>query len=311
MKTTAENVEVGVVVGRFQTPNLHEAHIELITRVINAHPRVLLFLGLAADSCKCTFNNPLDYSTRRAMIEQSFPSVEVHYIKDQRSDELWSRDLDRQIHGFIGPKQKVVLYGGRESFIKSYKGSFPTIELVPTKFISGKEIRKNVGIKSKPTPEFREGVIHAVENQWPTGLPCADIAVVDFDRERVLMGRKPGEDKLRFSGGYVSVEKDKSYEDTANREGREELKVEMDDIRYIGSTIVDDWRYRSERNKVFTSFFVSHYVYGSPQAADDFNECQWISYKDLENDELFMEEHLPLVKMLRDYLKRMLTPNKK
>src|ERR1035441_10703465 len=87
MKTKAEMAEVGVIIGRWQVPALHEVHLELINKVISVHPRVLLFIGLAPDSCRCTDNNTLDFVTRRDMIQKEYPNIEIHYIKDQRSEE--------------------------------------------------------------------------------------------------------------------------------------------------------------------------------------------------------------------------------
>jgi bifunctional NMN adenylyltransferase/nudix hydrolase len=306
MKTTKElavdAAEVGVVIGRFQIHELHDAHKEVLQHVLDKHPRVLLFLGLAADACKCTYNNPLDFATRKAMIEKSFPSIEIHYIKDQRDDENWSKELDRQIGGFIGPKQKVVLYGGRDSFIPHYKGKYPTVELVPSKYISAKEIRKNIGIKSKTTPEFREGIIWAVENQWPSALPVVDVAIIDFDQNRILLGRKPNEDKLRFIGGFASPESD-CYEDDAKREVLEETHVETDDYRYVCSAKINDWRFRSERNKIKTIFYVARYVYGSPQPDDDIEELRWVSLKDL-NENMIVEGHRALLEKLQVWLSK-------
>jgi len=62
-----EPPEIGVIVGRFQTPFLHEGHWEIINYVTYKHPRVFVFLGQSP--LKCTQNDPLDFNTRRAMIE--------------------------------------------------------------------------------------------------------------------------------------------------------------------------------------------------------------------------------------------------
>jgi bifunctional NMN adenylyltransferase/nudix hydrolase len=296
-----DTAEVGVIIGRFQVPDLHEAHKEVIQHVIDKHPRVLIFLGLAADACKCTYTNPLDFPTRKAMIESSFPNVEIHYIKDQKEDALWSKELDRQIHQFTGPGQKCVLYGGRDSFIPHYNGKFPTVELVPSRIIAGKEIRKNVGIKSKNDPKFREGVIWAVENQWPQALPCVDIAIVDFDHDRLLLGRKAGEAKLRFIGGFASPNSD-SYEEDAKREVSEETHVETADYRYVCSKKIPDWRFRSERNQIKTIFYVAKYVFGAPQADDDIAELEWVDLNKIQEDDM-VEGHRVLLTELKKWLK--------
>ena len=72
MKTKEVRADVGVLVGRFQVPNLHPGHIELIQSVCEAHSKVLIFLGLAPT--KATRNNPLDFESRKHMILEKFPT---------------------------------------------------------------------------------------------------------------------------------------------------------------------------------------------------------------------------------------------
>ena len=301
MRTINETAEVGVIVARFQVPELHDEHKALVQRVVNTHPRVLIILGLAADACKCTYTNPLDFPTRKAMLEQAFPGVEVLYIKDVGNNELWSRDLDRIIHSQIGPGQKVILYGGRDSFVPHYKGGFPTVELVPNKIISGKEIRKNVGIKSKGTKEFREGVIWAVENQWPGALPTVDVAIVDKNKMSVLLIRKSNKTEYQFVGGFASPNA-ASFEEDAAREVQEETNLECKDYTYIASAKIDDWRFRAERNKIKTTFFMADYVSGTPQVNDKIEniaELRWIPLEQL-TEATFIEEHRVLFNLFKE-----------
>ena len=49
MKDTKSVDTVGVIVGRWQVPDLHAAHKELIQQVLDKHPRVIIFVGLAPD----------------------------------------------------------------------------------------------------------------------------------------------------------------------------------------------------------------------------------------------------------------------
>lgn len=298
MKTVNESAEVGAIVARFQVPELHEEHKALIQRVVNTHPRVLVILGLAADACKCTYNNPLDFPTRKAMVEKEFPTAEVLYIKDVGNDEIWSRDLDRIIASQIGPNQNVVLYGGRDSFVPHYKGKFGTEELVPSKYISGREIRKNVGIKSKATPQFREGVIWAVENQWPSVLPTVDVAILNRNTAEVLLCRKPNQKPLRFVGGFASPNSD-CYEDDAKRETIEETHLECENFQYVGSAKIKDWRFEGERNKIKTILFTCDYTTGTPVADDDIAEVQWMHWGNL-TEEMFVEEHKVLFRMFKE-----------
>lgn len=300
MKTTDQNAEVGVIVARFQSPFLHEGHKEILDIVRANHPRVLIFLGLSP--LKCTFNNPFDFAIRKAMIEESYRDVEVLYIDDVGNNELWSKNLDRMIAKTVGPNLKVVLYGSRDSFIDGYLGHYPTIELVPSKYISASEIRKRIGIKGKNTQDFREGVVYAVQNQFPAFIPTVDLAIIDYDKRRVLLGQKPNQDLLRFPGGFTDPAKDKSAEQAAVREGKEETSLDLVVTGYIGSTMVDDWRYRREQNKIMTFFYVMKYMGGDPKASDDLKFVCWKNFGEISEGDI-VYEHRPLLSMLNDYFK--------
>lgn len=300
MKTISDTAEVGVIIGRFQVPELHEAHKELIQTVVDKHPRVLIFLGLSP--CKVTYNNPLDFVARKAMIESVFPNVEVHYIEDAFDDKVWSNQIDKQISKVIGPNLKVILYGSRDSFIPHYMGRHKVVELVPDRVVCGKEIRKVVGIKSKTTPDFRAGVIWAVENQFQSVMATVDVAIIDRSQNRLLLGRKDGETLFRFVGGFADVGSE-SYEADAHREVLEETGLEVSSLTYIGSTRINDWRYRSERNKIKTMFYCADYLFGAPKASDDIAEVRWFDLAKLKPED-FVVTHRGLFTMLVEFLKK-------
>ena len=300
MKITDNTAEVAVIVGRFQAPFLHEGHREILDLVTKAHPRVLIFLGLSP--LKCTFNNPYDFATRKSMIEALYPDVELLYIDDVGNNELWSKNLDRQIAKAVGPGLKVVLYGSRDSFINGYIGQYPTIELIPSKFISASEIRKRIGIKGKNSQDFREGVAWAVQNQFPSFKATVDLAIVDYDNKRILFGQKPNDELLRFVGGFTDVDKDKCAEEAAIREGKEETALELTVEGYLGSTLVNDWRYRRERDKIMTFFYVMRYQGGNPVPQDDIKSLSWKKFGEITEAD-FVPAHRPLILMLNDYFK--------
>jgi len=298
MKVTEQNADVGVIVARFQSPFLHEGHQEIIEIVRNAHPRVIIVLGLSP--LKCTANNPFDFGIRKAMVEEKYRDVEVLYLNDVGDNDLWSKNLDKLISQTIGPKLKAVMYGSRDSFINSYKGGFPTIELVPSKFISASEIRRRIGIKAKPTQDFREGIVYAVQNQFPSFKLTVDMAVIDYDNKRLLLARKPNRSTLCFPGGFTDPAQDKSMEEAAIREVKEETGLDVIEPKYVGSTFVNDWRYRSEQDKIMTALFVLKYNGGTPKAADDIEYVTWKNFAELSEAEV-SENHRPLLHMLNDY----------
>ena len=293
-----KKTDVGVIVGRFQVPFLHAAHIELIDSVVSNHPKVVMFLGLSP--CLVTRNNPLDFDARKRMIQEKYPDIIVLYIKDIQSDDHWSQTLDKQIHDVITPNQTVTLYGGRDGFISHYTGKFKTVELEAKQFISGTELRNSISKSVKKTDDFRCGVIWAAYNQHPKVYTTVDIAILD-GKNRILLGRKPNESKYCFIGGFSSPTSS-SFEEDAKRELQEETGIETDDLTYIGSTIVNDWRYRGEIDKIKTIFFKTQYVFGAIQAGDDIAEVRWFKLSEL-TEENVMDYHLVLVQMLLANLK--------
>jgi bifunctional NMN adenylyltransferase/nudix hydrolase len=287
--------DVGVIVGRFQVNELHEAHIDLITSVLNKHDRVLVFLGNS--TIRNTLNNPLDYRARRTMIADKFPAVEIHYINDNPSDTAWTKNLDKLIGEQLLPMQTVTLYGSRDSFLKCYTGKYNTCELEATTFISGTEVRRRVCNNYPPTADYRAGMIAATAYRFPTAFQTVDIAVVN-DKGELLLARKPEEKKWRFIGGF-SDPASVSLEEDAKREVQEEAGVEVGNITYLGSTLINDWRYRGEIDKIKTALFVAKYVFGKPEGADDVAEVKWVSINNLTKNDI-VETHHVLIDMFNE-----------
>lgn len=187
------DAEVGVIVGRFQVHRAHEAHIELIESVLARHTRVLCFLGLSP--LRSTLRNPLDFRARKAMLQAQFGHrLDIHYVDDCRSDEIWSKNLDRQIQKWVLPGQTAILYGARDSFLSHYLGKYPTMELESKVWISGTEIRRKVINDYPASEDFRAGMIAASAQHFPLCYATVDIAVLD-GKGNVLLAQKPNERK--------------------------------------------------------------------------------------------------------------------
>lgn len=135
-------------------------------------------------------------------------------------------------------------------------------------------------------------------------LAAVDIAVVDCDRERVLLGRKPDQKLFRFIGGFVDVA-DESYEEAALRELREEapnIEVCKLSLRNIGNEQICDERYLNDKDRIFTTLFFVAYIFGDIKAGDDLEELKWIDFKDIEGYNI-RPEHCGLLEKLITHLK--------
>ena len=293
----------GVIVGRFQLHELHTAHLQLFETVRNRHRKVIVFLGVS--SILNSKRNPLDFLARKQMIEAKFGDVMVCPLPDNRCDEAWSKALDGRIRE-MHRTGSVVLYGSRDSFMGHYKGSFPTAELEQKIFVSGSEVRARLADEIHASAMFRAGVIWARSNKFDQVYPTVDVAVLKREKREVLLARKPGETGLRFIGGF-SDPKDTSYEHSARREVFEETGgIEISDPVYVGSLRVDDWRYRSESDKIITMLFVAEHVYGTPKPSDDISELSWENIDKLVPERDLVPEHVRLFELLKARLDKAL-----
>lgn len=297
MEPVLPTADIGVIVGRFQVPYLHEAHRELIDFVKGRHAKVIILLGMAP---VITRNNPLDFESRMQMIQSSYPDVIVAYIKDTPSDKDWSRALDAVVNDIRALGQSVLLYGGRDSFLNHYTGKLPTMELqAATRVsVSGTNLREAAKSAADNSDAFRAGVIYSAYNRYSSVYPTVDVAIYNEDYSKILMGRKPDEKLFRFIGGFASGSD--SYEADARREAMEETGLEISEPVYVGSTVVDDWRYRGSNDRIKTILFHATKLFGSEKAADDIAEVKWIEVAQL-TPEIIIDTHAPLLTMLNKY----------
>ena len=313
MELKKKSYTTAVIVARFQCAELHEAHKELIDTVLKEHPKVMIFLGLAP--IRGSIRDPLDFAPRKQMIfeaypHEKYPNLSVHYIKDNRSDAVWSVKLDENIRDLLSPSDTVVLYGSRDSFLVRYSGKYDVRELQATRYVSGTELRAKIAQAPQSNPQFRAGAIWATAQRYPLVYSTVDICVFDPKERRILLARKPLEDGYRFVGGFADPKKDDSFEETALRELAEETGLtvgmsglgSMSGLRYVGSKKVDDWRYASNpAEKIMTHLYVGIYSMGAPQPSDDIEEVRWFKLDETSTWNI-VPEHVALFNMARAYI---------
>lgn len=268
---------IGIVVARVQTPDLHEGHTSLINHVTANHSNVIVFLGIAR--IQNTKKNPLDFPTRKLMIQAMYPSIIVLPLEDNRSDEKWSSNLDSTVRT-IFPDKKGMLYGSRDSFLPHYHGSHDTEAFPAVGEHNATELRAEAAETPLPSKVFRAGVIYGIAKQRPITYPTVDVVVVDGDK--ILLARKPAETLFRFVGGFVD-RTDPNWEAAARRELYEETKLSSLGMEYVCSHAIQDWRYKGLDNGIMTTLFMTHAwdQMGKPEASDDIAEVKWFDIKDL------------------------------
>lgn len=284
-------MKLGVIVGRFQVPELTHGHLKLIEHVRANSDETLIVVGNA--HTKLTSKNPLPLQVRLELlaknyIERGWKDTPITYIHDNKTNEDWSQNLDEIINTYSENHQNITLYGGRDSFIKYYTGKHKTQEVTfDIDDINASAHRAEIHKTIKTDRLFCEGIIHASGNRYPISYQTVDIAVIremtEFDREslkqtkniQILLCRKSNEKLWRFIGGFVDPT-DKSLEAAARRELMEECgPIEVSNFKYAGSFRIDDWRYRDAEDKILTALFTCQYSYGEPKANDDIAEVKW------------------------------------
>jgi bifunctional NMN adenylyltransferase/nudix hydrolase len=302
---------VGVAVMRLQVFSLDGEPQTQIDSMLERHDQVIIVLCLSP--VKGSAENPLDFTTRRKMIESKYPNITVLYNKDCPSDEVWSKKLDEMVRDNVSPGSKIVAYGSRDGFINKYNGGFGTKEFLPSSYQSSKSQRKAIMNSSSNSEEFRRGCIVNAGSKYPTAYMAVDVAVFDDEYEHVLLARKPNETKFRFIGGFVDPSNNHgtagALEANARREVMEEANIDITDPEYVASSFIDDWRYRNEQDKIMSTLFASKYMCGKIDARDDICELQWYPISALSdachNQDLriaVVDEHLPMVEMLIGWL---------
>ena len=292
--------EIGVIVGRFQNAHIHAGYKELFTFVQERHPRIFVFVGNTP--VRGSKKDPLPFQARRAMIETEYPLFEVFKMDDVFDVDKWSKILDRQIDLMAGPGQKVTLYGSRDCF--KYTGKHQ-VEDVPCKTkISSTELRRAIGTRWQNDRKWREGVIWLSQNQFDKVHTTVDVAVVDFKKNKVLLGRKPTESKWRFPGGFAD-KCSPSFEMDALRELKEETQLNGTNLEYIGSTLIDDPRYRSQDDKIKTLFYAVTAWTGTAKADDDLADVQWFDLDTVTENDIVPTHHV-LLTMLMNWKDKLL-----
>lgn len=289
--------KIGVIIGRFQVASLHIGHKHLIDTAKSENDQLLILLGSGGSSV--TSRNPLPFSIRKKMVLEEYPDAHIYEVVD--SPYTWSERVDEIISTHF-PTGDIRLYGSRDSFAPYYFGKYPIVHVEALHEISGTDMRTSEVVPNDHI-SFRQGIIAGQKFRYPTSYQTTDIAILNANETKILLGKKKGNgDKWCLIGGFVDPT-DNTLEDAARRELHEEVKnIEISDVfTYIGSHRVADHRYRNEPDKIMTALFITHAKSeGSPCGADDIDDVRWFLLDEARHH--INMSHTPLVEMVIKYL---------
>lgn len=281
---------LSVVIGRFQTPYLHEGHLELFKQARDHSESLLVLIGCT--SAVGTDKNPMDFETRKRLIKLN---CEVKALYDMLSDQDWSDQIDKIIAD-LGFKEATI-FGGRDNSIYGHYFGKHKIKIIDER--GGKSataLRKQIAQNVRDSEDFRAGIIYATEARYPIVYSTVDVIVKNEDK--YLVGKKG--DKYCFVGGFVDAE-DKSLQNAAIRELEEETGItNFGDIDYCGSVKIDDSRYKGTKDSIMTHCFLVRNAkngLGDTIKDKEFKYFIWATKEELE--ELLHDFHKPLLTFIR------------
>lgn len=147
---------------------------------------------------------------------------------------------------------------------------------------------------------YIKGIKDTVNDKYPTNYPVVDILLFTNNDTKVILGKKIGETSTyRFIGGFFDKE-DINFENAAIREVYEETNLKIKNPIYIGSSIINDWRYKDSKDSIVSSFFIARVDdISTLKASDDIEELKIIQYSELKNryKELLVPNHIPLFEL--------------
>jgi bifunctional NMN adenylyltransferase/nudix hydrolase len=325
-----------VLIGRFQP--LHNAHLEIIKRATALTDQLVIITGSGKQPR--TYKNPFTSHERERMIKAATLglSMRIHVeenIDTIYNDQAWAVRVQGIVSKYRTLGGQVGIIGHKKDDSSFYLDMFPQwgyedVELI--EFLSAVNIRdlyfkrdvnmsfiKGVVPEStfdflmsfKETPEYeqiireREFVANYKKQYaslpYPPIFSTADAVVIQSGHVLMIKRRaEPGKGLWALPGGYVNANTDKSVEDAAIRELREEtmIKVPAPVLRgNIKRSKVFDAIDRSPRGRIITHAFHIELPDGDlpkVKGSDDAEKARWVPIAEVRSEECF-EDHYEMI----------------
>lgn len=325
-----------VLIGRFQP--FHSAHLEIVKRATALCDKLVIIVGSAKQPR--TYKNPFSFEERRAMIRAATAGLSLQIniesnIDTIYNDQAWAVRVQQAVAQHTVAGDRVGIIGHKKDDSSFYLDMFPQwgyedVELV--EFLSAVDIR-DLYFKEMVNYKFIKGVLPettydslldfahtdeyhqiirerkfiATHNKQYAGLAYPPIfstadAVVICSGHVLMIRRRaePGKGLWALPGGYVNAATDKSVEDAAIRELREETLIKVPAPVLRGSIVrskVFDAIDRSPRGRIITHAFYIQLPDGElpkVKGSDDAEKARWVPIAEVRSEECF-EDHFEII----------------
>jgi bifunctional NMN adenylyltransferase/nudix hydrolase len=325
-----------VLIGRFQP--FHSAHLEIVKRATALCDQLIIITGSAQQPR--TYKNPFTSKERANMIKDATRGLSMHIHVEENvdtiyNDQAWAVRVQAIVNKHFKFNDKVGIIGHKKDDSSFYLDMFPqwgyeNVELI--EFLSAVDIRDlyfkrdvNMNFIKGVVPEttfdfldqFRttseyEQIIREREFvstykkqyaslPYPPIFSTADAVVIQSGHVLMIRRRaEPGKGLWALPGGYVNANTDKSVEDAAIRELREETQIKVPAPVLRGSIVrskVFDAIDRSPRGRIITHAF--HIVLPDGElpkvkGSDDAEKARWVPIAEVRREDCF-EDHYEIL----------------
>lgn len=326
-----------VLIGRFQP--FHNAHLEIIKRSTALCDKLIIIAGSAAQprTYKNPFTVEERARMIRAATGGLAMQIIVESNTDSiYNDTSWAVRIQAIVnkHTIFGD-ERIAIIGHKKDDSSFYLDMFPqwgyenVEEIEPLSAVNIRDLyfKESVnynflkGVIPQTTYDFLLDFAHKDEYRqiikerefvetykkqyaslpYPPIFSTADAVVVQSGHVLMIKRRaEPGKGLWALPGGYVNANTDKSVEDAAIRELREETKIKVPEPVLRGNIVrskVFDAIDRSPRGRIITHAFYIQLPDGElpkVKGADDAEKARWVPIADVKSEECF-EDHYEIL----------------
>lgn len=298
-KYKVKKKRVAVVVARFQLHELHAAHKALLNKILEDFDELIIVLGIPP--LQQTSKNPLNLEMRKQMLKEEFSNymhrVRIAYIHNNKDDAAWSANLDKLISKLTKSNNRVILCGGRDSFIPYYKTNKYEVKEYPEfykeEYLSATSTRKEIANSTEFNKDFRAGVVHSACNVYPACVPSVDLVILNDQKTHVLLGLHIDETKYKFLGSWVRA--GETYEYACYRTAKTKANVIVENFMPLHSFTGFDWRFIGEDSDLTTMLYECTILNNGEsvlRAMGNFKRLKWVPLNKVVDN--IINEHIKL-----------------